>query len=131
MIKNIASFFNSQFFRFIIVSVLGGIVDLGTYFLLTKIFSFHYLLAGFVAFVCAATVNFFFAKKWAFKCNSTHVSSQFRLYFLVGFVGLILHQFLLWLGMLYVPGWEVLIKIFASWASVLWSYVVNKRVTFN
>jgi putative flippase GtrA len=129
--QKIVSWLHSRFFRFVLISILGGTADLGVYFGLNHFLDIHYMVAGFFAFSAAIVSNFFLAKRWAFRCDSARVNKQFRSYFLVGLGGLILHQIILMLGMSHAMNGEILIKLLASWATVIWSYSINKRVTFR
>lgn len=121
----------NTFIRFCITSLGGGVIDIVSYFILSMYLSVHYFLAGMIAFILAASFNFFIARRWVFSKNSKKWTSQIWVYFLVATVGFFLHQTVLVCGMEWFDKTtEIGIKVLASWIAIAWSYLANKKITF-
>jgi putative flippase GtrA len=56
----------TRFFKFLIVGIVGAVVDFGVMNLLTKLFDAPLVLAGSVSFICAVISNFTWNRIWTY-----------------------------------------------------------------
>ncbi len=78
-----------RFLRFLLVGVIGAIVDFGTFNLLTNLTSIQPVIASMISFSAAVTSNFLWNRYWTYPDSRTkHVGHQMLQFFLVNFIGL-------------------------------------------
>ena len=56
----------TRFFKFLIVGIVGAVVDFGVMNLLTRLFDAPLVLAGSVSFICAVISNFTWNRIWTY-----------------------------------------------------------------
>jgi putative flippase GtrA len=79
----------TRFFKFIIVGVIGAIVDFGIMNLVSKLFSMSLALAGAISFICAIVSNFLWNRYWTYSdSRSRRITTQLIMFFIVNFAGL-------------------------------------------
>jgi putative flippase GtrA len=138
----------TRFLKFLVVGVLGAVVDFGIMNLFSKLLGMSLVWAGTISFVCAIVSNFIWNRYWTYPdSRSRPISSQLLMFFVVNVAGLairlpILH-FLeppmrtafqgLKLGISLTP--EFLAKNFTLAVAVgvvlLWNFFVNRYWTYN
>ncbi len=81
----------TRFFRFLVVGLIGAIVDFGIENLLHRFFGIPYVWAGTISFICAVFSNFFWNRYWTYPdSRSKPIMGQFFQFFLVNVSGLII-----------------------------------------
>lgn len=86
-----------QLFRYVFVGGFSFIVDYGLLFLLTEFFHFHYLISATISFIAGLVVNYLLSTKWIFrKSKLSNTTLEFIIYGIIGVVGLILNNILLY-----------------------------------
>jgi putative flippase GtrA len=79
----------TRFLKFIVVGVIGALVDFGLMNLLTKLFSLSLTLAGTISFTCAVTSNFIWNRYWTYPdSRSRPLMRQLIMFFLVNVAGI-------------------------------------------
>src|SRR5512143_4076752 len=138
----------ARFLKFMVVGVIGAIVDFGISNLLWKLFGFRLTLAGTISFICAILSNFFWNRYWTYPdSRSKPVARQLVMFVLVNVAGLvirlpILHYLELPIRGLFerlsldIPftpifmGKNVTLAI-AVGIVMLWNFFVNRYWTYN
>jgi putative flippase GtrA len=79
----------TRFLRFLVVGSIGLVVDLSTFFLLSRILHVLPLLAQAVSFTLAVISNFIWNRHWTYPDSRTKaMSSQLFQFFMVNVIGL-------------------------------------------
>jgi putative flippase GtrA len=137
-----------RFLKFMVVGVIGAVVDFGIMNLLTKLFGMALVWAGTISFICAVVSNFLWNRYWTYPdSRSRPISNQLLMFFIVNVAGLAIRlpilRFLeppvrqfsqhLALGVTLTP--EFLAKNFTLAVAVgvvlLWNFFVNRYWTYN
>jgi len=86
-----------RFLRFMVVGVIGAIVDFGTMNLLTHIFDMPLVIAGTISFVCAVISNFIWNRYWTYPdSRSRQLWRQLTMFFIVNIAGVVIRVPILW-----------------------------------
>jgi putative flippase GtrA len=87
-----------QLFRYGIVVAVAFPVDFGLLYVFTEKFHIHYLLSAIMSFTISMIVNFGLSIAWVFKSRTKRALwKEITAFFIIGFVGLALTTFLVWL----------------------------------
>jgi putative flippase GtrA len=81
----------TRFLRFLVVGIIGAIVDFGVENILHRIFGVPYVWAGTISFICAVLSNFFWNRYWTYPdSRSKPILRQLFQFTLVNISGLII-----------------------------------------
>jgi putative flippase GtrA len=81
----------TRFFRFLVVGLIGAVVDFGIENLLHRLFGVPYVWAGTISFICAIFSNFFWNRYWTYPdSRSKPIIGQLLQFFIVNVSGLII-----------------------------------------
>jgi putative flippase GtrA len=137
-----------RFFKFMVVGVIGAVVDFGVMNLLTHWFGTPLVAAGTISFVCAVISNFFWNRYWTYPdSRSRPLSRQLLMFFLVNVAGAAIRIPILWL--LEPPLLDLFARLSMSPPAtpeflaknltvavavgivMLWNFFVNRYWTYN
>lgn len=121
-----------QFIRYGFVAAISLAVDFSGLVLLKEYTGIHYLLSATISFVAGLLTNYFLSSLWVFE--SSKLSSkkrEFILFALIGVIGLILTDILLWLFTDVFGLFYVLSKAIATILVYFWNFGARKRMLFN
>ncbi len=80
-----------RFFRFLVVGMVGAVVDFGMENLLHRVFGLPYVLSGSISFICAILSNFFWNRYWTYPdSRSKPIINQLFQFALVNVTGLVI-----------------------------------------
>ncbi|HTX91694.1 MAG TPA: GtrA family protein [Anaerolineales bacterium] len=138
----------TRFLKFMVVGIIGAIVDFGIMNLFSKLFGMPLVWAGTISFICAILSNFFWNRYWTYPdSRSRPLTKQLVMFAIVNVAGLairlpILHYLelpmrgffaRLSLNIFLTP--EFLGKNFTLAVAVgivmLWNFFVNRYWTYN
>lgn len=119
----------SQLIKYVLIGVLGLVVDFGIYMILTH-FNVNVEIANMISSTCGIINNFFWNSYTNFKVHD-RIVLRFISYFVVGqittvFTTVSLFVFATKLGFPYL-----IVKIVATFVATLIQFVINKIVTFR
>lgn len=78
-----------RFLRFMVVGMIGAIVDFGTFNLLTNLTPIKAVIASVISFSAAVTSNFIWNRYWTYPDSRTkHVGHQMLQFFFINIIGL-------------------------------------------
>jgi len=81
----------TRFLRFLVVGIVGAIVDFGIENILHRIFGVPYVLAGTISFICAIFSNFIWNRYWTYPdSRSKPILRQLTQFSLVNVTGLLI-----------------------------------------
>lgn len=113
---------------------VGGcafVADWFTLFLLGLV-SVHYLLAAPVGFVVGLLVNFLLAKLIVFKEDAkVDKKTEFIIYTLIGVVGLLFTEGLMFVFTEWLKFHPLISKVFAAGIVLIWNYVAKKFILYK
>jgi Predicted membrane protein len=138
----------NRFFKFMVVGIIGAVVDFGIMNLFSKLFGMALIWAGTISFICAILSNFFWNRNWTYPdSRSRPIARQLTMFFIVNVAGLairlpILHFLETPMRQLFnSPAWHGLVsaeflgKNFTLAVAVgvvmLWNFFVNRYWTYN
>jgi putative flippase GtrA len=138
----------TRFLKFLVVGIIGAVVDFGVMNLLTTLFSTPLVIAGTISFICAVCSNFVWNRYWTYPdSRSRPLMKQMAMFFIVNIAGVairipILHflepVFLAFTSRLPIPSpisAEVLAKnltlAVAVFVVLLWNFFINRYWTYN
>ncbi len=138
----------TRFLKFLVVGVIGAVVDFGIMNLFSKLFGLSLTIAGTISFICAILSNFFWNRYWTYPdSRSRPVARQLIMFAVVNVAGLairlpILHFLELPIRNIFVhldlsiPLTPVFLgKNFTLAIAVgivlLWNFFVNRYWTYN
>jgi putative flippase GtrA len=79
----------TRFFRFLVVGLVGAMVDFGIENLLHRLLGFPYVLAGAISFICAVLSNFYWNRVWTYPdSRSKPIIRQLLQFTIVNVIGL-------------------------------------------
>lgn len=86
-----------QIIKYFGAALVGYGVDFGTLVLLTEVFHIHYLISATAGFILGLIVVYIISNKFVFgESKIKSRTNEFLLFGLVGLVGLLLLNFLMW-----------------------------------
>ena len=79
----------TRFLKFMVVGVIGALVDFGIMNLLSKLMGMSLVWAGTFSFICAIVSNFMWNRYWTYPdSRSRPISNQLFMFFIVNLAGL-------------------------------------------
>jgi len=118
-----------QFIRYIFV---GGISFLADAFALWTVSLFaHYLIAAAIAFVFGLIVNFVLSKLFVFTDNKTNKFVEFMTYAVIGVVGLLLTELLMYLLTDKLHIFFMLSKVITAAIVLVWNFAARKIILYR
>jgi putative flippase GtrA len=137
-----------RFIKFMVVGVIGAIVDFGIMNLFSKFFNMSLTLAGTISFICAIISNFLWNRFWTYPdSRSRPIARQLTMFFIVNVAGLIIRLPIL--KFLESPIQNLLVQLnlnsrfssellgknitlmVAVSVVMLWNFFVNRYWTYN
>ncbi len=120
-----------QLFRFGITGAAGFIIDFGVTYLLKEKLKVHKYIANSVAFILAATNNYFLNRNWTFENSDPDMTGQYITFMIVSMGGLLVNNGTIWLlnDRRKMNFW--LAKFLAVFVSMIWNFIGYKFFTFN
>ncbi|MBI4731607.1 MAG: GtrA family protein [Chloroflexi bacterium] len=78
-----------RFYKFMVVGVIGAVVDFGVMNFLAHVFNASLTLAGSISFICAVVSNFFWNRYWTYPdSRSRPLAKQLVMFFIVNVAGI-------------------------------------------
>ena len=121
-----------QLFRYCIVGGIAFVVDNGSYWLLVS-GGLHYTLSAIAGFVVGLIVNYLLSKFFVFKKESasTNAFFEFIIYGLIGVLGLLITEVLLWFFIEKLFMDKIVSKLVASVIVLIWNFVARKVILYR
>jgi len=122
-----------QIIKFGVVGTTNVVLDMVIYYILTRYFDLHYLIAATISFVIVVTWSFNFNRKWTFKLQNSFkkLKTQYVEFVLVNILVLILNVAVLYLLVDLFSIFDLISKVIASIVIGLINFFINKFWTFR
>lgn len=119
-------------FRYAIVGGVSFAVDYGFLYVLTECYGFHYLLSATISFIAGLAVNYLISIRWVFgKSKLSSRAAEFAVYGIIGVVGLLLNNLLLYLFTDHLHLHYMLSKLIAAAIVLAWNFLGRKIILFK
>ena len=127
-----------QFFRYCFVGGIATLVEGGAlwiiqHFIFKEADGFYVYIAQGIAFVLGLITNFILSKLFVFqeKSEKTNAAGEFAAYAVIGVVGLLIKELLLWVFNIQI-GWHyMLVWIFSTLIVLVWNYAARKVLLYR
>lgn len=124
MIKNI---FSKQYFKYCIVGTIGGIIELGLFYLLNDIISINYLIANVLTFIVTVTILYFLNRRFVYQSTSKN-TTDFTIFFGSRILGLVIDSVVLTICLKIFKITSLISKFIASSSTTYVNYCVGKYI---
>lgn len=115
-----------QFIKFGIVGLVATVVDFGVLTLLKEIAYIDVLLASAISFSVSVIANYILSMLFVFKSVHNNKIKNFIIFVALSFGGLLLNQFIMWIGTEFVSVYYLWVKIFATFFVPIYNFVTRK-----
>jgi putative flippase GtrA len=116
----------ASFLRFCAVGIVNTSIDFTVYFSLTRgmhFFLTHFLIANFLAFLCANVFSYWANKHWTFQNKSTQYFFQYSKFLITSLFALGAIQTTLYICVHLFDWWDLFAKIIALGVSLIINFV--------
>ncbi len=122
---------NIEFLRYFIVGGISFVADFLLLYVFATFVDLHYLVANAIAFCVGLTINYILSITWVFPNRKLSCrKKEFTIFLLVGVVGLLLNELILWLLMEYMALYLMYSKIVATAVVFFWNFIARKILLF-
>ena len=118
-----------QLIKYILIGVLGLVVDFGIYTILTY-FKLNVEVANIISSTCGIINNFFWNSYTNFKVRD-HLLIRFISYFCVGQITTVFTTVSLFIFVTKLGYPHLIVKIVATFIATLIQFIINKIITFR
>lgn len=119
----------SQLIKYVLIGVLGLVVDFGIYMILTH-FNVNVEIANMISSTCGIINNFFWNSYTNFKVHDK-MFLRFISYFIVGQITTVFTTVSLFIFTTKLGFPHLIVKVVATFVATLIQFVINKIVTFR
>jgi len=115
-----------QLIKFGIVGVVATVVDFGALIVLKEILHIDVLVASAVSFAVSVIVNYILSMLFVFKGSGNGKLKEFAVFVALSIGGLLLNQFIMWIGTGIFTVYYIWVKIFACVFVPVYNFVTRK-----
>ena len=115
-----------QLIKFGIVGVIATLIDLAVLMVLKEILDVDVLAASAVAFSVSVIANYILSMLFVFKGSENSKVKEFIVFVALSIGGLLLNQFIMWLGTEIMTAYYIWAKVFALVFVPIYNFVTRK-----
>jgi len=120
-----------QLFRYLFVGGFAFVVDFFIFLFFTQYLEIHYLIANIFAFSAGLMSNYLLSLLWVFNNRKLDKKAQeFIVFTIIGVVGLLLSQFLLYLFIDILFLSIIYAKLSTTLITFVWNFTARKVILF-
>jgi putative flippase GtrA len=121
-----------QFLQYVVVGGIAFVVDFTTLFVLTELAGLHYLVSASCGFTLGLAVNYVLCIRWIFDFRSVEKAShEFALFSLIGLIGLLLNNALLYVQTEFIGLHYLTAKLIAAAIILLFNFSLRRYLLFT
>jgi putative flippase GtrA len=121
-----------QLFRYVFVGGAAFAVDFGLLWALKEFAHLHYLIAATLSFAAGLTTNYLLSTRWVFnRAKMKSKTAEFAIFTLIGIVGLLLNDLIMWFFTEKLALYYLLSKIVATLIVFFWNFLSRKFILFT
>ena len=115
-----------QLIKFGIVGVIATVVDFGVLMFLKELIHIDVLVASAVAFSVSVIANYILSMLFVFKGSESGKLKEFIIFVALSIGGLLINQFIMWIGTEMLAVYYIWVKIFACIFVPIYNFVTRK-----
>jgi len=115
-----------QIIKFGIVGIIAAAVDVGLLIMLSEFMHVDVLFASAIAFSVSVIANYILSMSFVFKGKKQNKAKEFMIFVLLSIGGLIINQFIMWLGVNVLTIYYLAVKIFAMVFVPVYNFITRK-----
>ncbi len=115
-----------QLIKFGIVGAIATVIDFGVLVFMKEIIHVDVLVASAVAFLVSVTVNYILSMLFVFDSKESSKTKEFLVFLALSIGGLLLNQFLMWLGTEVFTVYYIWVKFFTMFLVPIYNFVTRK-----
>ena len=115
-----------QLIKFGIVGVIATLIDLAVLMVLKEILDVDVLAASAAAFSVSVIANYILSMLFVFKSSGNSKVKEFLVFVVLSIGGLLLNQFIMWIGTEIMTAYYLWVKAFALVFVPIYNFVTRK-----
>ena len=115
-----------QLIKFGIVGVIATLIDLAVLMLLKEFMQVDVLVASAVAFSVSVIANYILSMLFVFKSRGNSKDKEFLVFVILSIGGLLLNQFIMWIGTEIMSAYYLCAKVFALVFVPIYNFITRK-----
>ena len=115
-----------QLIKFGIVGVIATLIDLGVLMVLKEILDVDVLAASAVAFSVSVIANYILSMLFVFESSGNSKVKEFLVFVVLSIGGLLLNQFIMWIGTEIMTAYYLWAKAFALVFVPIYNFITRK-----
>ena len=115
-----------QLIKFGIVGVIATLIDLAVLMLLKEFMQIDVLVASAVAFSVSVIANYILSMLFVFKGSENSKVKEFIVFVALSIGGLLLNQFIMWIGTEIMTAYYLWVKAFALVFVPIYNFITRK-----
>ncbi len=115
-----------QLIKFGIVGVIATLIDLAVLMVLKEILDVDVLAASAVAFSVSVIANYFLSMLFVFESSGNSKVKEFLVFVVLSIGGLLLNQFIMWIGTEIMTAYYLWVKAFALVFVPIYNFITRK-----
>lgn len=115
-----------QLIKFGIVGVIATVIDFGVLMFLKELMHIDVLVASAVAFSVSVIANYILSMLFVFKGSENGKLKEFIIFVALSIGGLLINQFIMWIGTEMLAVYYIWVKIFACIFVPIYNFVTRK-----
>ena len=115
-----------QLIKFGIVGIIATVVDFGVLMFLKELVHIDVLVASAVAFLVSVIANYILSMLFVFKGSENGKLKEFIMFVVLSIGGLLINQFIMWIGTEMLTVYYIWVKIFACIFVPIYNFVTRK-----
>ena len=115
-----------QIIKFGIVGVIATVIDFGVLLFSKEILHLDVLVASAAAFCVSVIANYILSMLFVFKGSENGKLKEFAVFIALSIGGLLINQFIMWLGTEVLTIYYVVVKVFACVFVPVYNFITRK-----
>lgn len=115
-----------QLIKFGIVGVIATLIDLAVLMVLKEILDVDVLVASAVAFSVSVIANYILSMLFVFESSGNSKVKEFLVFVVLSIGGLLLNQFIMWIGTEIMTAYYLWVKAFALVFVPIYNFITRK-----
>jgi putative flippase GtrA len=120
-----------EFVKFCLVGFTNLFVDIIVYFILTRLFNLHYIIAAMGSFVLAVSWSFVINRYWTFRHQGRDVGNQYVKFLIANAFVMVLNLSLMYTLVDLLHVYDLLSKLIIAVILAFVNFTINKLWTFK
>lgn len=132
LLKNDTDNIYIQFFRYLFVGGFAFLVDFSLLYIFSDICGIYYLISAMLSFIISLIVNYLISTYWVFNKNQMENKLvEFGIFSLIGVIGLIFTEIILYLCTDVIGLYYLISKIIATAIVMFWNFLARRFLFYG